>query len=81
MVVGSKTRARVDIADLLLDCIQALVRILKQKTETIALGVTLKASLGAACLETRRVGLRAFLLDGGAAVDEQEDASGGQESA
>jgi hypothetical protein len=81
MVVGSKTRAHVDITELLLDCIQALVRTLNQKTETIALGVTLKASLGAACLETRRVRLRAFLLDSSAATDKQEDASGDQDSA
>jgi hypothetical protein len=79
--VGSPSRVHVDIAELLLDCIQALVRTLNQKTETIALGVTLKASLGAACLETRRVRLRAFLLDSGAATDKQEAASGDQESA
>src|SRR5215218_8517856 len=81
MVVGSKTRVHVDIAKLLLDCIQALVRILNQKTETIVLSVALKTSLGAACLKTRRVRLRAFLLDSGAATDKQEDTGGNQHSA
>jgi hypothetical protein len=81
MVVESKTRVHVDIADLLLDCIQALVRILNQKTETIVLSIALKASLGTACLKTRRVRLRAFLLNSSAATDKQEDASGDQGSA
>jgi hypothetical protein len=79
--VGSPSRVHVDIAELLLDCIQALVRTLNQKAETIVLSIALKTSLGAVCLKTRHVCLRAFLLDSGAATDKQEDASGYQESA